>query len=107
MNADAQVNILDLVLVAQNIGQSISINSRADVNGDGTINILDLVLVAQHLGESIAAASPSTLAAGNISGLDPAMVQAWIAQAQVENRRLYCLPTGYREPATSLSIADS
>ena len=55
VNADGHVNILDLVLVAQNLGKPISANSPADVNNDGTINILDLVLVAQHLGESKAA----------------------------------------------------
>ena len=85
VNADARVNILDLVLVAQNMGQPISINSRADVNGDGTINILDLVLVAQHLGESTTGAAPALIAIEDVKGLDASTVQAWIAQARVEN----------------------
>ena len=34
---------------------------QADVNGDGTVNILDLVIVAQHLGESTGPAAPSLL----------------------------------------------
>ena len=46
LNADAAVNILDLVLVANAIGES---ESPADVNRDGEVNILDLVLVASHL----------------------------------------------------------
>jgi len=53
------------------------------VNGDGTVSILDIILVAQHLGESIAAAAPSILTMDDIHRLDPAMVQTWIAQAQI------------------------
>ena len=85
VNQDGQVNILDLSLVAQNLGGDAASNPRADVNGDGTINILDLTVVAQYFGESTAAAAPS--AAGVIATLelDPAIVQAWIAQAEVAN----------------------
>ena len=48
MNGDGVVNILDLVLVANQIGQPAAANA-ADVNGDGVVNILDLVLVASEL----------------------------------------------------------
>ena len=48
MNDDGVVNILDLVLVANQIGQPAAANA-ADVNGDGVVNILDLVLVASEL----------------------------------------------------------
>ena len=48
-------------MVAQHLGSPVSANSRADVNGDGTVNILDLVVVAQHLGESTGGAAPSGL----------------------------------------------
>ena len=85
VNGDGGVNILDLVLVAQHLGQPISINSRADVNGDGTVNILDLVLVAQHLGESTTGAAPAPLAIEDVKGLDPATVQTWINQARVQD----------------------
>ena len=84
VNQDGQVNVLDLVLVAQYLGEDASVNQQADVNGDGTINVLDLIIVAQYLGESTAAA-PSTVAGINILELDPAMVQAWITQAQTKN----------------------
>ena len=46
LNGDGEINILDLVLVAQAIGET---NSAADVNGDGVVNILDLVQIANHL----------------------------------------------------------
>ena len=68
VNRDAQVNILDLVLVASNIGlvpgnlhnpmAAVNRNgvyavqydshSRVDVNNDGIVNVLDLIMVASH-----------------------------------------------------------
>ena len=85
VNRDGQTNILDLILVGQDFGKSISTNARTDVNKDGKRNISDLVLVAQHLGElNGISAAPSTLAIGDMR-LDPAMIQGWIAQAQIEN----------------------
>ena len=85
VNRDGQVSILDMILIAQRLGETATANAEVDINGDGIISILDLILVAQHLGESTEAASPSVLAMDNIDGLDPAMIQAWIEQAQVEN----------------------
>ena len=85
VNRDGVTNILDLILVGQDLGKAQSTNTRTDVNGDRTVNISDLILVAQHLGElSGIAAAPSVLALRSI-GLDVATIQAWIAQAQVEN----------------------
>ena len=46
LNADGEINILDLVIVANAIGES---DSDADVNGDGVVNILDLVQIANHI----------------------------------------------------------
>ncbi|RKU12263.1 hypothetical protein C6503_17655 [Candidatus Poribacteria bacterium] len=46
VNGDKVVNILDLVLVAQNLGEP---RPELDVNKDEALNILDLVLVAQNL----------------------------------------------------------
>lgn len=45
LNADGTVNIQDLVLVANEIGNP-GPSEAADVNNDGTVNILDLVSVA-------------------------------------------------------------
>ena len=85
VNADGQVSILDLILVAQQMGSVASANSRVDVNRDGIVSILDLILVAQHMGESTNSASPSILAMDSIDGLDAAVVQAWIERAHVED----------------------
>ena len=56
VNQDGTVNILDLVLVGQNLGQKPPSDPKADVNKDGQINILDLVFIAEHLGKKVAAA---------------------------------------------------
>ena len=85
VNQDGRVSILDMILVAQQLGKTASANSEVDVNDDGIISILDLILVAQHMGESTSSASPSMLAMDSIDGLDPAMIQAWIERAQVED----------------------
>ena len=85
VNGDGLVSILDLILIARDFGQTVSLNSRTDVNDDGIITILDLILVAQHMGESTDSAAPSILAMDDIEGLNPAMIQAWIERAQVED----------------------
>ena len=85
VNRDGQVSILDMVLVARQFGKTVSGNSAVDVNGDGVISILDLIVVASHLGESTAAAAPVMLAQKSIHDFNPAMIQAWIEQAELEN----------------------
>ena len=85
INKDGITNILDLILVGQNFGKAKPTVPRSDVNGDGQVNISDLILVAQNFGDlSGIAGAPSLLALNDI-GLEPATVQAWITQAQVEN----------------------
>ncbi len=85
VNADGTTNVLDLILVAQHLGEDASANPQSDVNGDGTINVLDLIVVAQHLGEPANAAAPFYVTGIETLELDPAIVQAWIVQARVEN----------------------
>ena len=55
VNADGVVNILDLTLVAAQLGTTPAADQtpNTDVNGDGTVNILDLTLVASHLGKTV------------------------------------------------------
>ena len=59
VNRDGQVSILDLILVAQQLGKRVPANSPVDVNGDGVVSILDLIRVAQGIAGSPAA--PVTL----------------------------------------------
>ena len=81
VNEDGEVNILDLIVVAQNIGQPAAEEPRADVNGDNIINILDLILVSQHLGER---AAPS-VHVSQLVVLDASLVQTWLELARIED----------------------
>ena len=55
VNGDGVINILDLTLVAANIGTTPAADQplNPDVNGDGTVNILDLTRVASHVGKTV------------------------------------------------------
>ncbi len=82
VNQDGRVSIIDLVLVANDLGSDAPANLRTDVNRDGVINIQDLIIVAQHMGETTDSAAPATLVVDS-DNLTPAMIQTWIDQAQV------------------------
>ena len=79
VNRDGRVSILDLILVAQQLGKRVSAGSPVDINRDGIVSILDLIRVAQGI-----AGSPAAPAVGTES-LDAAMIEAWIAQARLED----------------------
>ena len=79
VNRDGVVSILDLILVAQQLGKRVSSDSPVDINGDGVVSILDLILVAQGI-----AGSPAAPAIGT-ENVDPATIEAWIAQARLED----------------------
>ena len=57
VNRDGVVSILDLILVAQQLGKRVPAGSAVDVNGDGVVSILDLIRVAQGIAQSPAAPS--------------------------------------------------
>ena len=56
VNGDGEVNILDLVQVAANLGETGE--NDADVNGDGVVNILDLVQVSGAIGGEVVEPPP-------------------------------------------------
>ena len=74
VNSDGQVSILDLILVARELGTKKLVNPRTDINGDGKVSELDLGLVAESIDELAGAAAPSAIT--------PAALETWIAQAQ-------------------------
>ena len=43
VNRDGIVSILDLILVAQQLGRRVAVDSPVDLNGDGVVSILDLI----------------------------------------------------------------
>ena len=81
VNRDGQVNILDLVFVAQQFGKDVPADSPADVNRDGVVNIFDLVQVAQNFGNTAAPAATMVVT----EGVDPTTIEVWIAQARLED----------------------
>ena len=87
VNRDGVVSILDLILVAQQLGKRVTAGSAVDINGDGVVSILDLIRVAQGIAGS-PAAPPTPLLAGGKGGVesaDAATIEAWIAQARLED----------------------
>ena len=80
VNRDGVVTILDLILVAQQLGTRVPAGSPVDVNSDGVVTILDLILVSQGIaGSSAAPPTPS------VESVDAAMIEAWIAQGRLED----------------------
>ena len=63
LNNDGIVNVLDLTLVARDLGKTGS--PVGDVTGDGAVNVLDLVRVAQDLGKT------TTTGGGTTGGGEP------------------------------------
>ncbi len=78
VNSDGTVNILDLVLVASELGNE-GKNLAADVSGDGIVNILDLVLVAGMFGDAAAAPSAHPQVLESLTATE---VRQWLTQAQ-------------------------
>jgi hypothetical protein len=76
VNRDGRVSILDLILVAQQLGKRVAAGSPVDINADGIVNIFDLTLVAQ--GIAGAAAPPA-------QGIDSTTIQMWISEARLAN----------------------
>ena len=58
LNNDGTVNVLDLTLVARDLGKTGS--PAGDVNGDGAVNVLDLVVVAKDLGKTAGTSGGTT-----------------------------------------------
>ena len=79
VNRDGDVDILDLILVARQFGQSVSPNSDVDVNGDGEVDIFDLTIVARRIGDTTNAAAPAI----GTDSVDAATIETWIAQARL------------------------
>ena len=81
VNRDGRVSILDLILIAQQLGKRVPANSPVDLNRDGVVSILDLILAAQRLGKNTTSGAPTVVT----EGIDPAMIETWIAQARLED----------------------
>ena len=76
INSDGLVNVLDLILIASNLGQSGQ--NDADVNGDGVVNILDLVLAAGMFDSAAAAPAAQPQVPETLTAVE---VQSWLTDA--------------------------
>ena len=81
VNRDGVVTILDLILIARQLGQRVPANSQVDLNGDGAVSILDLILAARSLGSTTTPAAPLV----GTESIDATTIAAWIAQARLKD----------------------
>ena len=77
VNVDGVVDVLDLLIVAENFGISMATPAQGDVNGDGDVNREDINAVLDALEES--AAAPAAVSTTE-------SLQRWIDQAKQLNR---------------------
>ena len=82
-NSDGQVDIADLLLVSNHLGQTAPAHLNVDVNADGIVTIADLVQVAQYLGHSQYASAPTQFVVP--PEVTYALVEGWINEARLEN----------------------
>ena len=78
VNNDGSVNILDLILIASDLGNT-GTNLAADVSGDGVVNILDLILVAGMFEGAAAAPSAQPQVLETLTAVE---VQGWLTDAR-------------------------
>ena len=78
VNSDGNVNVLDLILIAAELG-NVGTNLTADVNGDGVVNILDLIFVAGMFDGAAAAPSAEPQGPEMLTAVE---VQQWLTDAR-------------------------
>ena len=78
VNNDGSVNILDLILIASDLG-NVGTNLAADVSGDGVVSILDLILVAGMFEGAAAAPSAQPQVPETLTAVE---VQQWLTDAR-------------------------
>ena len=78
VNSDGNVNVLDLILIASNLGNA-GANLVVDVNGDGVVNILDLILAAGMFEGAAAVPSAQSQVPEILTAVE---VQGWLTDAR-------------------------
>ena len=77
VNNDGSVNVLDLILITSNLGNT-GANLAADVSGDGVVDILDIVLVAGTFDSAAAAPSAQPQVSETLTAVE---IQGWLTDA--------------------------
>ena len=91
VNNDSSVNILDLILIASDLGNT-GTNLVVDVNQDGVVSILDLVLVAGMFEEAAAAPSAQPQVPETLTAVE---VQGWLIDARSLEARDVIVKRGF------------
>ena len=78
VNSDGSVNVLDLVVIASELGNA-GTNLTVDVNRDGVVNILDLVLAAGMFDGAAAAPAAQPQVPETLTAVE---VQGWLTDAR-------------------------
>ena len=78
VNSDGNVNVLDLILIASELGNA-GTNLVADVNRDGVVSILDLILAAGMFDGAAAAPSAHPQVPETLTAVE---VQGWLTDAR-------------------------
>ena len=78
VNNDGSVNILDLILIASDLGNT-GANLVVDVNQDGVVSILDLILIAGMFEGAAAAPSAQPQVPETLTAVE---VQGWLTDAR-------------------------
>ena len=91
VNNDGSVNILDLILIASNLGNA-GTNLAADVNRDGVVSILDLILAAGMFEDTAAAPAAQPQAPETLTAVE---VQGWLTDARALEVRDAIIKRGF------------
>ena len=78
VNSDGNVNVLDLILIASELGNT-GTNLAVDVNGDGAVNVLDLILAAGMFDGAAAAPSAQPQVPEILTAVE---VEGWLTDAR-------------------------
>ena len=91
VNSDGSVNVLDLVVIASELGNT-GTNLAVDVNGDGAVNVLDLILVAGMFDGAAAAPSAHPQVPETLTAIE---VQGWLTDARALEARDPIMKRGF------------
>ena len=91
VNSDGSVNILDLILIASQLGNT-GANLVVDVNQDGVVSILDLILAAGMFEEPAAAPSAQPQVPETLTAVE---VQQWLTDARALEVRDAIMKRGF------------
>ncbi len=91
VNNDGNVNVLDLVVIASELGNTVT-NLAVDVNGDGAVNVLDLILVAGMFEGAAAAPSAYSQVPETLTAVE---VQGWLIDARTLEVRNPIMKRGF------------